>query len=390
MQYNRLNDTSTNVTNTTVLQDTHQPVPALYIGLMSGTSIDGIDAALVDFSTAQPTLLNTHQLPWPTHLQNQIRAIAQGQPLTAAEFAQLDVELGHCFAEAANQVSATRPKSDIQAIGTHGQTLAHAPNATPGYSLQLGNPDVIVEQTGITTVAHFRGRDIAAGGQGAPLVPAFHQALFHADHENRIILNIGGIANITWLPRNAQQPVSGYDTGPGNCLLDAWIQHQQQRPFDQDGLYAQQGCYQPALLQKLLADPYFSTIAPKSTGTDYFSLTWLQQHINHTNYHPADIQATLLALTAHSIIDAITQSHPQTDRILVCGGGWHNPILMAALTDLSPYPIESTASYGLAPDWVEAVAFAWLAQQRIRQQPGNLAAVTGAKGSRILGGIYVG
>ena len=350
--------------------------------------MDGIDAALVDFSTTR--LLNTHQHPWPAKLQAQIRHIAQGQRLTAAEFAQLDVELGLCFAEAANQVSATTPISHIRAIGSHGQTLAHAPNATPGHSLQLGNPDVIAEQTGITTVAHFRSRDIAAGGQGAPLVPAFHHALFQADHENRIILNIGGIANITWLPCETQQPVSGYDTGPGNCLLDAWIQHHQQRAFDQDGQYAQQGRCQPALLQQLLTDPYFTTTLPKSTGTDYFSLTWLQQQIHHKNYQPADIQATLLALTAHSIMDAITGSHPNTDRILVCGGGWHNSVLMAALTELSPCPIESTADYGLAPDWVEAVAFAWLAQQRIRQQPGNLTAVTGAKGSRILGGIYAG
>ncbi len=350
--------------------------------------MDGIDAVHVDLGGKQPALLSTHHYPWPAHLHQRLHAAAQGARLSATEFAQLDAETGDCFAQAAQSViPAAGEIVSIRAIGSHGQTIAHAPDAAPGYSLQIGNPHRIAEQTGLTTIADFRGRDIAAHGQGAPLVPAFHRAIFQTPDEDRTILNIGGIANLTWLAGTAATPVTGFDTGPGNCLLDAWAQQHTGQPFDHQGQLAQAGTCQPDLLHRLLQDPYFAAPAPKSTGTDYFSLPWLTRHLS-TTYQAADVQATLIALTALTITTAISRSYPSTQRVLVCGGGWHNPVLRQALIDALPCPVESTAGYGLAPDWVEATAFAWLAQQRLRGQAGNLPGVTGAHGPRMLGAIY--
>ncbi len=349
--------------------------------------MDGIDAVLVDLSATRPTLLSTHHYPWPTQLRRRLHAAAQGALLSAAEFAQLDADTGRCFARAAQAIMPATGPSAVRAIGSHGQTVAHAPDATPGYSLQLGNPHLIAELTGITTIADFRGRDIAAQGQGAPLVPAFHQALFHSPDERRVILNIGGIANLTWLATDT--PVTGFDTGPGNCLLDAWIQQQTGQPFDDQGHFARAGTCLPDLLQRLLQDPFFAAPAPKSTGTDYFSLRWLIQQLTVT-YRAEDVQATLVALTAQTISHAISRHYSATERVLVCGGGWHNPALRQALAEALPCPIDSTEAAGLAPDWVEATAFAWLAQQRLREQPGNLPGVTGADGPRVLGAIYAG
>ncbi len=349
--------------------------------------MDGIDAVLVDLSTTRPALLSIHHHPWPTQLRCRLHAAAQGARLSAAAFAQLDADTGQCFARAAQAVIPDTGPSAVRAIGSHGQTIAHTPDAAPGYSLQLGNPHLIAELTGITTIADFRGRDIAAHGQGAPLVPAFHQALFHSPDENRVILNIGGIANLTWLASTANTPVTGFDTGPGNCLLDAWMQQQTGLPFDKQGRFARTGICQPDLLQRLLQEPFFAAPAPKSTGTDYFSLHWLNRQLTAT-CRAEDVQATLVVLTAQTISRAISRHYPTTERILVCGGGWHNPALRQALAEALPCPLESTEAAGLAPDWIEATAFAWLAQQRLREQPGNLPAVTGAAGARILGAIY--
>lgn len=348
--------------------------------------MDGIDAVLVDLGKDRPELLSTHHHPWPTRLHYRLQAATQGEPLSAAEFAQLDADAGQCFARAAQAVIPAAGPSAVRAVGSHGQTVAHAPDATPGYSLQLGNPNLIAELTGITTVADFRSRDLAAGGQGAPLVPACHQALFHSPDEDRVILNIGGIANLTWLASAADTPVTGFDTGPGNCLLDAWIRQQTGQPFDDQGHFARAGTCQPDLLQCLLQDPFFAAPAPKSTGTDYFSLRWLARQL--TTCRAEDVQATLVTLTVQTITSAITHHYPATERVLVCGGGWHNPVLRQALIETLPCPVDSTQVAGLAPDWVEATAFAWLAQQRLREQPGNLPGVTGADGPRVLGAIY--
>jgi anhydro-N-acetylmuramic acid kinase len=251
--------------------------------------------------------------------------------------------------------------------------------------LQIGNPAIIAERTGITTVADFRRRDLAAGGQGAPLVPAFHEALFRSVERHRIVLNIGGIANITCLPSHPDETVTGFDTGPGNCLMDAWVRQQTGQAMDENGHFAARGEVSPALLERLLADDYFRQPPPKSTGTDYFSLDWLTARLPAEPIAAADVQATLLELTARSIAAAIDQ---RTQQVLVCGGGVHNPLLMQRLDELLPCPVVSTAVAGLSPDWVEAAAFAWLARQALAGQAGNLPAVTGAAGPRILGAIY--
>lgn len=363
-------------------------MPGLFVGLMSGTSMDGIDAVLVAFEPGRHRLLAAVSEPWPPTLRERLQTAARGGFLSAAQFAELHAEAGEAFARAALQVIDGHQASDIRAIGSHGQTLAHAPTARLPHSLQIGCGARISELTGITTVTDFRSRDMAAGGQGAPLVPAFHRAALHSAEEDRVVLNIGGIANITVLPAGVREPVSGFDTGPGNCLMDAWTQQQLGQPFDRNGRLAASGSVDRELLQSLLADPYFALAAPKSTGTDYFSTQWLQQRLALAADNPADVQATLLALTSNSISTAIKALPHQAARVLVCGGGASNPVLMQDLRSGLGCPVESTATYGVDPDWMEAIAFAWLAQQTLAGLPGNLPSVTGAAGLRVLGAVY--
>lgn len=359
-----------------------------YLGLMSGTSIDGIDAVLVDFAERPYRLLASHQHAWPADLLAELQAAAKGAALSADQFAALDSRVGEQFARAASACLAKAANPPVLAIGSHGQTLAHAPNAMHPYSLQIGNPAIIAERTGVTTVADFRRRDIAAGGQGAPLVPAFHAQAFASSEEDRVILNIGGIANITVLPRASNSELIGFDTGPGNCLMDAWIRQHKNQRFDADGGFAASGQPNAALLELLLQDPYFKQAAPKSTGTDYFSLSWLEKQLGDTSLRAEDIQATLLALSASSISQAISQYCPDAAGVWVCGGGVHNKALMQALSTRLPCPLHSTEAMGIDPDWVEAIAFAWLARETLNGRPSNLPSVSGASGPRILGAIY--
>lgn len=362
----------------------------LYIGLMSGTSMDGIDAALVRFDGQTPALVAHHQHPWPAALLRNMQQLATEGQGELSLLAESDAWAGEVFAQASKELLAKSglAASRIKAIGSHGQTLAHGPDGNHPYSLQIGDPNRIAALTGITTIADLRRRDIAVGGQGAPLVPAFHRAYLQQHGEDRVVLNIGGIANITVLPGDPQGTVTGFDTGPGNCLMDAWIGQQRQQPFDAGGSFASEGQLQPALLDQLLADPYFSRPAPKSTGTDYFSFDWLQRQLL-SDFAPADVQATLAGLTARSIADAIRATQPGTERLLLCGGGIHNPRLRLLLAiELPELSIESTAAWGLPPDWVEAMAFAWLAHETLAGRPGNLPEVTGAKHPVVLGGIY--
>jgi anhydro-N-acetylmuramic acid kinase len=356
---------------------------SLYIGLMSGTSMDGIDAALVDFSLATPSIVKTASINWAPTLKEKLSTAAAGGFLTANQWGELDSEVGQAFADAALEVS--QGVKAIAAIGSHGQTVAHQPKGKNGFSVQLGNANIIAEKTGITTVADFRGRDIAAGGQGAPLVPPFHAAIFGDAEKHRAIVNIGGIANITSLPASGNN-IIGFDTGPGNHLMDKWIALHQGVPFDQAGQWASTGKVIPDLLEQLLSDNYFSQAAPKSTGTDIFSLQWLNQHSPHGAAE--DVMATLLELTSQSIAKGIESLAIPVDEVFVCGGGVHNRALIDRLTDLLKAPVNSTAALGVDPDWVEAIAFAWLAKQTMEQQPGNLSSVTGASGQRILGAIY--
>jgi anhydro-N-acetylmuramic acid kinase len=363
---------------------------AIYLGLISGTSADSIDSVLVSFHRGVPQLLASHAHPWPSALRERMLVLAQGDTaLTLDTFGHLDVEIGHGFADAALALleHSNTPAKDVRAIGSHGQTLRHRPSGEYPFTLQLGDPSVIAERCGIDVVADFRRTDIAAGGQGAPLLPALHAMLLTRPGHTRVVLNLGGIANITVL--GADGHVLGFDTGPANGLLDAWCLQQRGESFDRDGAYAACGQSDNDLLHALLADPYFALAPPKSTGREYFHLDWLATHHHMNALAPADVQATLLELTARSIASAIARHAPAVEEVLACGGGVHNGALMRRLAELlAPSALLSTSRYGIDPDFLEATAFAWLARQRLLGLPGNLPSVTGARGSRVLGAIY--
>lgn len=368
-------------------------MPAYYVGLMSGTSVDGIDAVLVDLSDARPVLLAAGTRNWDTTLREAILAtLDQPSRVSLESLGQLDAALGDAFADAALDVvrEAGLQPDQIVAIGSHGQTLFHAPSARPPFSLQVGDPSRIAAKTGVTTVADFRRRDIAEGGQGAPLVPAFHRAVFGDRSRSRAVLNIGGIANLTLLPAGADA-VSGFDTGPGNVLLDAWIDRQRGLAFDREGAWARSGsCHQP-LLERLLQQPYLQRQPPKSTGRELFSLRWLEALLDpdFRALAPADVQATLAEFTATTVAAALARFAPPVDELFVCGGGAHNRFLMQRLSALLPNcPVDTTDALGLGPDWVEATAFAWLARQTLEGRPGNIPGVTGARRTAVLGAIY--
>ncbi|MHB1058565.1 MAG: anhydro-N-acetylmuramic acid kinase [Rhodanobacter sp.] len=363
---------------------------ALYLGLISGTSADGIDAALVGFSRGVPQLRASYTHSWPEDLRLRMLALAQGESAVDLDaFGRLDVQIGHCFADAALHLLERSgiPATAVRAIGSHGQTLRHRPAGEHPFTLQLGDPSVIAERCGIDVVADFRRADVAAGGQGAPLLPALHAMLLARPEHTRVVLNLGGIANITVL--GADGGVFGFDTGPANGLLDAWCLRQRGESFDRDGAYAASGRLDAGLLDTLLADPYFALPPPKSTGREHFHLDWLSTHPQLAALDSADVQATLLELTARSVAAAIAQHAPDAEEVLACGGGVHNGALMRRLGDLlAPRVLLSTSRYGIDPDFLEATAFAWLARQRLLGLPGNLPAVTGARGPRVLGAIY--
>ena len=357
-----------------------------YLGVMSRTSLDGLDIALIE-QDQHTRLIATHYLPMPAALHAELLALCSSGPDELARAALAEqrwVELAAQGIQALLAEQQLQP-DDVRAIGSHGQTIRHEP--ARGFSIQIGNPALLAELTGISVVSDFRRRDIAAGGQGAPLVPAFHEALF-ATGQRCAVLNVGGFSNLSLL--QPERPVHGFDCGPGNVLLDAWIQLQRGERFDRDGAWAANGVVIPELLHALLNDPFFQTRGPKSTGRELFSLEWLQQHLAQLPpYAPADVQATLLEMTAQSIIDSLTAAQQNTETLLVCGGGAHNGALMRRLQDLLPSArVSSTAAQGVPPDWVEAMAFAWLAHCCLEQIPANRPSVTGARGLRVLGAIY--
>ncbi len=364
----------------------------LYIGLMSGTSLDGVDAALVETDGARHVMeRGWFYTPFPSEMRDRLRRFCFADEIPLQAFGQLDAELGELFAHCALQLlerSGISPRQ-VQAIGSHGQTLYHHPSGAWPCSLQIADPSRIAERTGITTVADFRRRDIAAGGQGAPLVPAFHQGVFHCRGEDRAILNIGGIANLTRLPGDEREDTTGFDTGPGNTLLNFWIRRNLGRLWDENGQWARSGHCIDKLLHALLADPYFSASPPKSTGPEYFSPKWLENHLRpFAPQRPQDVQATLTHLTAKSIADQLQKWSPPPKRILVCGGGVHNAFLLELLREYCECPVEPTSHHGVDPDRVEATAFAWLACRTLANRPGNLPAVTGARRPVILGAIF--
>jgi anhydro-N-acetylmuramic acid kinase len=370
----------------------------LFVGLISGTSADGIDAALVRFGVPtddplQCELLHGLTVPWEPALRTRLVELGQGGGAhSIEEIATLDVRVGEAFAAAARRLldEADVDARDVRAIGSHGQTIRHRPagadqDGRHPFSWQIGDASLIAERCGVTTVADFRRRDIAAGGQGAPLVPAFHAALLHDASEDRAVLNLGGIANFTLLP--ARGAVRGFDTGPANALLDAWCARHTGQPFDADGALAAQGAVDEALLGRLLDEPWFALPPPKSSGREQFHLDWLQPRLRGEAV--ADVQATLLEFSAATIADALRAQQPTTRRVLACGGGVRNARLITRIAGRLPgVAVESTAGCGLDPDFVEAMAFAWLARQTLLGRPGNLPAVTGARGLRVLGAVH--
>ncbi len=316
---------------------------------------------------------------------------AQHKQMDVDELGQLDARFGELLADAAEMLleSAGFPAGQIRAVGSHGQTIRHRPNLNPGFTWQIGDPTRIVTRTGITTVSDFRRRDLASGGEGAPLAPLFHQFKFASPDETRAVVNIGGIANITILPNEAEKPIVGFDSGPGNLLMDGWIQKHRSRPFDKNGEWASSGKVVSELLQQLLKLDYLGLPPPKSTGRELFNLKWLEKRINEgPEMAAADVQATLLEFTAVSISNALLNHCPSCRRALVCGGGVHNQALMKRMENLLNIPTESTELYGLSPDWVEAATFAWLARRALARQVTDTSSVTGASQPLVLGAIY--
>lgn len=355
---------------------------------MSGTSLDGVDAALVRFDTNQPAgeLIHTAYLPYPEPLRDKLLAIHLPGDNELHRAALLANELSGLYSQTVAKLltESTASADKIHAIGCHGQTVRHRPDA--GYTIQLVNPSLLAERTGIAVVADFRNRDIAAGGQGAPLVPAFHAMALRHPALHRVIVNIGGIANLTDLPPEGK--ITGFDCGPGNLLMDAWCQRHTGQTFDRDGAWGAQGTVMPGLLTRLVANEFFAAAPPKSAGREQFNPDWLNSHLSG-NEHPQDVQATLLQLTLHGIVTAIQMHCRDAQEIHICGGGAHNIALMQGLqAALSGKIIAPTDTLGISADWLEAHAFAWLARQALLGLPGNLTQVTGAQHPCILGAIY--
>ena len=368
---------------------------SLYIGLMSGTSLDGMDAVLAKIgSNGEASALDAVSTSFSPELRKALFELQSPGPNELHREKQAGNALALAYAEAVNQLlqQTNLQASDITAIGAHGQTIRHQPHlGDMAYTHQTLNPALLAEKTGIDVIADFRSRDLAAGGHGAPLVPAFHAQQFVED-KNLAILNIGGIANFTLLPKDGQ--VTGFDCGPGNMLMDAWIHEHQGNAFDENGNWALQGKVNEVLLAKMLADPFFTKAPPKSTGRDDFHLDWLQEKLNGENFLCEDVQATLLHLTAHSALQALARHAPHTQRLIICGGGARNHALMNLFKVKSqhffkqPLEITTSDSAGIDPQLVEGLAFAWLAWAYKEKRPANLPAVTGAKGPRILGACY--
>ena len=358
--------------------------PDIFIGLMSGTSLDGADAVACRFAADKVEFLGHAYLPYPAALRKYLLDLLTAGDNELVRCGQAGIHLAHFYARVIDKLLKEQAlnRSDICAIGVHGQTIRHCPEL--GFTVQLNNPALIAELTGIDIIADFRSRDMAAGGEGAPLVPAFHASIFSSP-DPRAIVNIGGIANTTLL-KDGQ--ILGFDCGPGNTLMDCWVQKHCGLLFDEDGRWAMKGKIVPELLQALLTDPYFSRKPPKSTGREYFNEDWMRARFPRlAELPPQDVQRTLVKLTAETILEAISQNQPQTKEIFICGGGALNPLLMEEL-QAGPYKVQSTAALGVDPMYVESMAFAWLAYRFVNKKAGNLPAVTRARGERILGALY--
>lgn len=370
-------------------------IPGRFIGLISGTSVDGLDIALVYIDAdGLPESIVSQMTSMPVQLQGTLRELAQARFIEPETLGRADAWLGRWMGqEVLAFLHGHRIDAEtITAIGSHGQTVRHGPRAEPPFTLQIGDPNALAEATGIPVVADFRRRDVAAGGEGAPLVPAFHRAAFMPRTHVRCIVNIGGIANITILDPHRPSFASGFDTGPGNCLLDGWFRRHCGGQFDRDGAMAATGIVNTALLERLIGDPYFDRPTPKSTGPEHFNLAWLESHLDGiAPIDVADVLATLVELTAISITSAIRKHAPNCSEIVLCGGGRHNMELRRRIDATSGgAPAIATDDLGIDGDYVEASAFAWLAWRTVNHLPGNAFEATGAAGPRVLGGIWPG
>ncbi|SHH28524.1 anhydro-N-acetylmuramic acid kinase [Massilia sp. CF038] len=359
----------------------------LYIGLMSGTSMDGVDGVLADFADGAIRTVEAAFIPFPPALRRDLMALQVNGDNEIEREALAANSLATCYAACVARLRAAS-SSPVRAIAVHGQTIRHRPEL--GFTRQTNNPALLAELSGIDVIADFRSRDIAAGGQGAPLVPAFHQARFGQPGQTRVVVNIGGIANISVLHGDGR--VGGFDTGPGNVLMDAWIARHQGKEYDAGGAWASSGKVDTGLLAALKQEPYFALPAPKSTGRDLFHTAWLDGvlGVHGRAILAVDVQATLTALTAHTIAEAIGRETGKVDAVYVCGGGAYNGTLLRELAAAlgGGTRVESTAVLGVAPNRVEALAFAWLGYRFMQREAGNLAVVTGAKGARVLGALY--
>ena len=367
-------------------------IKGLYIGLMSGTSMDGIDAALVEIDANTLALRSFLGAPYTPQLRTALETLVRTEQASLAEIGRLHVEVGGAFAAATLDLLETAGfrSEEIVAIGSHGQTVLHRPDARPGYSIQLGDASVIAYRTGITTVADFRAKDLAAGGQGAPLVPAFHQFAFTRKHGTAHgVLNLGGIANLTLFSEKAH--VSGFDSGPGNTLLDTWVSRCRSLDYDPDGAWGRSGVIHFELLREMLRDEYFTRAGPKSSGRDYFNLDWILAQLKRVvgSVADADVQATLTELTAATVAAALLRELPECRQLAVCGGGSRNSFLLERLSGHLPaVQICSTEEFGIPPAAVEACAFAWMAARRIANLPANIPDVTGAPQALVLGAVH--
>ena len=354
--------------------------------------MDGIDAVLVEFDEHNFKLIDQYSHTIPTELRTQIFKLAHNDNVDLAVLGASDAELGKEFASAACTLLDRNKldKAQVTAIGSHGQTIWHSPDSAYKFSLQIGNPNQIAYHTGITTVADFRNRNMIAGGEGAPFAPAFHRAVFSNHNENRAVLNLGGIANITFLPADTQQPCIGFDSGPASVLMDHWSNRHINRPYDEDGAWAAGGTCIPALLEQLMADPYLQRKPPKSTGREYYHMAWLEQRLQgFSDLAARDVQTTLCEFTVQSVKMSLQQHVPEVQTMIVCGGGAHNRFLMQRLQQALPdVKVDSSGQFGLHPDWVEAVAFAWYARQTLRGEAVALMDITGARHNVLLGAIY--
>ncbi len=371
--------------------NTPSEMPIYTIGLMSGTSADGIDGVVLQIHENRFNLIATETLPYGETLRQSVRDVCNKKIHDRSQAKDIEGQLTELFIDVSKKLIEKDPSISIQVIGCHGQTVHHSPDSNPPFTIQLADGQAIAQHIRIPVVTDFRSQDIAAGGQGAPLAPCFHQAAFHSSEEQRAIINIGGISNITVLPKDRENHVSGFDIGPGNILMDSWCRRHFSCAFDTDGIIARSGSQQQDFLAILLDEDYFTKPWPKSTGVELFNLNWLDTKLAQYNksINPRDVLASLSALTVHTISETVNHSQPGIEAVYICGGGALNIELMEQLRKRCKASVRSTESLGVGPKWVEAAAFAWMGYQTAQGLASTIPSVTGARHPCIAGKVNI-